>query len=106
MVMLVYDCELPYDFTNNITKAFGNNMVFVPLDASNDGAGGGYAFFTSDVNQDDVVDLADCSDIENDAFNFVNGYVVTDVNGDLVVDLTDLAYCDNNAGNFVTVIQP
>ncbi|MFZ1322903.1 MAG: hypothetical protein WAT71_15205, partial [Ignavibacteria bacterium] len=103
---LVYDCELPYDFTNNITKAFGNNMVFVPLDASNDGAGGGYAFFTSDVNQDDVVDLADCSDIENDAFNFVNGYVVTDVNGDLVVDLTDLAYCDNNAGNFVTVIQP
>ncbi|MBS1517406.1 MAG: hypothetical protein JSS91_04900 [Bacteroidetes bacterium] len=100
---LLYDCELPYNFTNNITKAFGNNMVFVPADA---GGGGGYAFFTSDVNQDDVVDLTDCGDIDNDAFNFTTGYVVTDVNGDEVVDLTDLGYCDNNSANFVSVIAP
>lgn len=104
---LVYDCELPYNFTDNITKAFGNNMVFVPGDGSgSSGAGGGYAFFTSDVNQDDVVDGFDCSAIDNDAANFATGYLDTDVNGDEIVDGFDLAYCDNNSANFVAASTP
>lgn len=92
-----------YDFTSASSQALGNNMVFVSAD--NVGPGG-WSTYTSDVNQDDVVDITDCSDIDNDAFNFVSGYVVTDVNGDGVVDLADLAYCDNNAGNFIVAITP
>ncbi|MBK8983406.1 MAG: hypothetical protein IPM38_14060 [Ignavibacteria bacterium] len=92
-----------YDFSSASSQALGNNLVFVSAD--NVGPGG-WATYTSDVNQDDVVDLTDCSDIDNDAFNFLSGYVVTDVNGDEVVDLTDLSFCDNNAANFVSAITP
>ncbi|MBK9334493.1 MAG: hypothetical protein IPM96_19330 [Ignavibacteria bacterium] len=92
-----------YDFSSASSQALGNNLVFVSAD--NTGVGG-WSTYTSDVNQDDVVDLTDCSNIDNDAFNFLSGYVVTDVNGDEVVDLTDLSFCDNNAGNFVSAITP
>lgn len=103
---LVYDCELPYNFTDNLNKAYGGNMIFVPGDANSEGVGGGYAFYTSDVNQDDVVDGFDCSAIDNDAANFAEGYLATDVNGDMIVDGFDLAFCDNNSANFVAAITP
>ena len=75
-------------------------MIFVA------GANSGWATYTADVNQDDVVDLTDYGIIDNDAFNFVGGYVVTDVNGDMVVDVTDLGFSDNNAFNFIGAIVP
>ncbi|MBK8982356.1 MAG: hypothetical protein IPM38_08570 [Ignavibacteria bacterium] len=86
-----------YDFTTSVGQAFGSNMVVVSGEAS---------FYSGDVNQDGVIDLSDGSDVDNDAFNFVSGYVNTDVNGDGVVDLTDAAYVDNNALNFVGVVKP
>ena len=86
-----------YDFTTSVGQAFGSNMVLVSGEAS---------FYSGDVNQDGVIDLSDGSDVDNDAFNFVSGYVRTDVNGDDVVDLTDAAYVDNNAFNFVGVVKP
>lgn len=88
---------LSYDFTTAASQAFGNNMVLV---------GGEYSFYTGDPNQDGTVDASDVSLIDNDAFNFVSGYVVTDLNGDQSVDGTDLAYGDNNAFNFISVIRP
>gem|GEM_PF-1110502 len=86
-----------YNFKTGLGQAFGSNMVLVSGNAS---------FFSGDVNQDGVIDLSDGSDVDNDAFNFVSGYVRTDVNGDDVVDLTDAAYVDNNAFNFVGVAKP
>lgn len=88
---------LSYDFTTAATQAYGNNMVSVS---------GEWSLYTGDVNQDGVVDLADDALIDNDAFNFVTGYVVTDLNCDNIVDLTDEAYADNNTYNFITVVKP
>ncbi len=44
--------------------------------------------------------------IDNDAYNFVTGYVVSDVTGDEVTDGSDAAIVDNNAYNFVTKATP
>ena len=89
--------NLNYDFTTSASQAFGSNMIQV---------GGKWCIFSGDVNKDGIVDLADGSDIDNDAFNFASGYLVTDVNNDQVVDITDAIYADNNASVFVSVIQP
>jgi hypothetical protein len=86
-----------YDFTVSPTQAYGNNMFDL---------GGRMAFYTGDANQDGVVDGTDAGLIDNDAFNFVSGYVSTDLNYDDIVDATDASLADNNAFNFVGVIRP
>jgi len=86
-----------FNFKSAGSQALGSNQVLV---------GSSYSTYTADVNQDGVVDVTDYSITDNDANNFVAGYVVTDVNGDEVVDVADLGYCDNNAANFVGAIVP
>ncbi|HRB00138.1 MAG TPA: hypothetical protein PK294_06855 [Ignavibacteria bacterium] len=89
--------SLTYDFTTAASQAFGNNQVLVS---------GEYSIYTGDVNQDEVVDVTDLGLIDNDASNFVTGYVVTDLNYDNVVDVTDASFADNNAAGFVSVSKP
>lgn len=89
--------EINYNFTSSSSQAFGNNMIL---------KGTKYCIFSGDVNQDGTVDLTDLSLIDNDAYNFVSGYVSTDLTGDNFVDLDDLSIADNNAYNFVSVITP
>lgn len=89
-----------YDFTNSISNAFGNNMKQIdemPIR---------YAIYSGDVNQDGAVDITDGTLIENDAFNFITGYIVTDLNGDGAVDIADQTIADNNAFNFVAKVTP
>ena len=86
-----------YDFTTSPTQAYGNNMYDLI---------GSMALFTGDANQDGTVDGSDAGLIDNDAFNFVNGYVSTDLNYDDIVDATDASLADNNAFNFVGVVRP
>ena len=62
--------------------------------------------FSGDVNQDNTIDASDLALIDNDATNFISGYVVTDLTGDDFVDGTDFAIADNNAANFVGAITP
>lgn len=88
---------LVYDFTDNITKAYGSNMAPV---------GTKFGLFSGDVTQDGTVDATDVSLIDNDAVNFVSGYVVTDITGDNFVDASDFSIADNNAANFVSVSRP
>lgn len=88
---------LIYDFTDNITKAYGSNMAPV---------GTKFGLFSGDVTQDGTVDATDVSLIDNDAVNFVSGYVVTDITGDNFVDASDFSIADNNAANFVSVSRP
>jgi len=88
---------LNYDFTDNITKAFGNNMVQKSSK---------FCLYSGDVNQDGIIDIDDNQFIDNDAFNFGSGYVVSDVTGDELVDLADASIADNNALNFVGKITP
>ncbi|HRI84317.1 MAG TPA: choice-of-anchor D domain-containing protein [Ignavibacteria bacterium] len=89
-----------YDFTSSLSQAFGNNMKQVNTSPDR------FAIYSGDVNQDGVIDLADGSLIDNDAFNFASGYLPTDVNGDGVIDLADGVYADNNGFNFVSKIAP
>jgi hypothetical protein len=91
---------LNYDFTNSSSQAFGNNMVQVDASPIK------FAIYGGDVNQDGTVDATDVSTIDNDAANFVSGYVVTDLTGDDFIDGTDFAIADNNAANFVSAITP
>lgn len=88
------------DFTGNISSAYGNNMVLVDTSPAR------YGIYAGDVDQNGSVDISDVSEIDNDAFNFVSGYVPSDLNGDNVSDVTDLALCDNNVFNFVGAVMP
>ncbi|MBV6477583.1 MAG: hypothetical protein HGGPFJEG_00322 [Ignavibacteria bacterium] len=88
-------------FSVDAIYAFGNNEIQVDSSPYNV-----FAFFSGDVNQDGVIDATDAGAIDNDAFNFMTGYVNTDLTGDDVVDATDAAIADNNAFNFVGKVTP
>jgi hypothetical protein len=89
--------SLIYNFTTAQTQAFGDNMKL---------KGTKWVIFSGDVNQDGAVDATDVQTIDNDASNFVTGYVQTDLNGDGFVDGSDFTIGDNNAANFVGKITP
>jgi len=86
-----------YDFTSDQSQTYGNNSKLIS---------GAWCFFSGDVNHDGSIDGSDLSSIDNDASNFLSGYVVTDLNGDGIVDGSDLLIADNNASNFVTKLTP
>lgn len=88
---------LNYNFTASQNKAFGNNMIL---------KGTKWAFYSGDTNQDGAIDLSDLSEIDNDSFNFLSGYVQGDLNGDYTVDLSDAEIADNNANQFISKIIP
>ena len=92
--------EDSYDFRTDDSKAFGDNIITVDVTPIR------FAIYGGDINQDGTVDLSDLSLIDNDAFNFVSGYVITDMTGDNFTDLSDYALADNNAANFVSVVTP
>jgi subtilisin-like proprotein convertase family protein len=89
-----------YDMSVNPVFVFGQNVVQVRLSPAR------YAIYSGDVNQDRAVDATDVSMIDNDASNFLGGYVLTDLTGDNFVDGTDFAIADNNAANFVIAVIP
>ena len=89
--------SVSFDFTSDSSKTFGHNVIKT---------GTIYSFYSGDVNQDGGINALDISSVDNDAFNFVSGYVVTDVTGNNVTDASDLAITDNNAFNFVGKITP
>jgi len=89
---------ISYNFTNAATKAYGNNMKSV--------AGGYWAFYGGDVNQDDIVDSGDMIPIDNLSSLFTYGYLPEDANGDGIIDSGDMIIVDNNSSNFVTAVTP
>lgn len=97
---LPFTSFLQYNFTLSSGSAHGNNMIQVDTGPNK------FAIYSGDPNQDGSVDLDDGSLVENDAFNFVSGYVKTDINGDNFVDISDLSFITNNSFNFVGKITP
>jgi len=95
-----FTSQLEYDFTPTLSAAFGNNMIRVDLSPTE------HAIYGGDVNQDGVVDGTDGAMVDNDALNFITGYVVSDANGDGITDGSDAALVVNNAFNFVSKITP
>lgn len=86
-----------FDFTTSQSQAFGSNQIQIES---------AWCIYSGDVNQDEVIDASDMSEIENDAYNSVSGYVRTDLTGDDFVDAADMSIVDNNAFNSVSVIHP
>lgn len=92
--------NINYDFTRASSRAFGNNLTKI------DNTPDRFAIYSGDISQDGNIDAEDIALTDNDAFNFISGYVVTDVTGDNAVDANDLAVVDNNVFNFVSLIRP
>lgn len=86
-----------YNFTDNSSKAYGNNLKKV---------GSNWCIFTGDVNQDGFVNQTDLISIANEATTYSSGFKTNDLNKDNFVDLNDLILCDNNAFNSVSVKKP
>lgn len=86
-----------YNFTVNSSQAYGNNLKF---------KGERYTIYSGNTNQDAIIDASDISEVDNDAFNSLSGYVRTDLTGDYIVDAQDLSIVDNNAYTSVLVIRP
>lgn len=86
-----------YNFTSSGGKAYGSNLILV---------GGRYCIYSGDVDNDGSVTLTDFGLIDNDALNFVTGYVDTDLTGDYAVDIADVTIADNNLSNYIGVISP
>jgi hypothetical protein len=91
---------LNYYFINSAASAFGNNQVQVDASPLR------FAIYSGDVTQDGTVDATDLSLIDNDASNFLSGYLATDLNGDRFTDGSDYLIADNNAYNFISAVKP
>jgi hypothetical protein len=76
-----------YNFTDAITKAYGNNMKQV---------GSAFVFWGGDANQDGFVNGYDYDEYKLQ-FGF-DGYKSCDFNGDTFVDGYDLPIVNNNLG--------
>jgi hypothetical protein len=87
-----------YNFTTAANKAFGDNMKEVES--------GVWAFYTGDLNQDDLIDLTDYSIWETDNNNFEFGNFPTDLNGDGLVDLSDYSIWESNSNAFIFSFYP
>jgi hypothetical protein len=87
-----------YNYSDIAIKAFGSNLVQM-ID-------GKWAIYGGDVNQDGVVDAGDLSVTDNDAANFLTGYIAADVNGDGLIDTNDIDLINSNSTSFVATKIP
>jgi hypothetical protein len=88
---------ISYNFSTSAGQAYGNNLKSVS---------GKFVIFGGDVNQDGLVDASDFVAIDNDAANFISGYLANDVNGDGTVNLADIILAGANASLFIAKITP
>lgn len=89
--------SMSYDITDNISKAYGNNLQL---------KGSKYCLYSGDVNKDGIIDASDLSEVDNGTILFLKGRNPADLNGDEVVDVSDLSIVDNNSNLNVAVIRP
>ena len=91
-----------YDFSTALAQAYDDGIN--PPMASV--AGGKFAFYGGDVNQDGTVDASDMAEVDNDNAIFAFGYNKTDVNGDGATDASDISIVDNNQALFLFYARP
>ena len=87
-----------YDFTTDNLQSYGPNMVEV--------ATGVWAFWSGDVNQDELVEATDYTTVENDAVGFVSGYFPSDLTGDAITEAADYSLIENNLPFFLASLHP
>lgn len=91
---------LNYNFSDSLSKAYGNNMITA------DASPVRYAVYGGDTDGDGSIDASDVSIVDNDAFNSASGYIQSDLTGDNFTDAQDVSIADNNAFNLVSVVSP
>lgn len=89
--------SISYNFSSDAAQAYGNNLKLIS---------GKYVLYGGDVNQDGIVDAGDMVAVDNDAKNFISGYVATDTNGDGTINITDGTLIQNNGAIFVAKLIP
>ena len=80
--------QLTYDFTTASSQAYGNNMKEVATDV--------WAFYSGDLNQDDLVDSQDYVFWEGKYLEGAFGEEPSDLNGDGLVDAQDYIIWEGN----------
>ncbi|MBP9098445.1 MAG: hypothetical protein KBF74_06490, partial [Ferruginibacter sp.] len=91
-----------YDFSTALAQAYDDG-VNPPMASV---AGGKFAFYGGDVNQDGTVDGSDANDIEIGANNFDYGYNAADANGDGETGGQDANIVEINANLFLFYARP
>lgn len=86
-----------YDFTDDSTKAYGNNMHKT---------NSMWGIISGDVNRNGNVTLTDIIDVYNSSATFESGYIAADVNGDKNVNLNDILAAFNNSAMFSQAVTP
>lgn len=90
-----------YDFSDQLAKAFGENMVQIDSNPVR------FGLYSGDVNQDKIIDLTDVISIYNKSILFITGsFIQEDLNGDKIVDISDISTCYNNTRKFIGSILP
>ena len=102
--------KLPVMFTSTTAYDFSSAMVQAYDDGVNPPmasvAGGKFAFYGGDVNQDGGIDASDQGDVDNDVSLFAFGYNTTDATGDGSTDASDMQVVDNNLPLFLFYARP
>jgi hypothetical protein len=104
--VLLSSTLLNYNFTDFITRAYGDNMTSL--------GDGNFAFWSGDASdanagrgiQDGVIESQDYSDIENGVQAIMTGYVPEDLTGDGVVESSDYSLIENNIATLKFLLRP
>ena len=87
-----------FDFSTAAAQAYGANQTLLET--------GIYGLHSGDVNQDELIESSDYTQMENDVLQFLFGYQPTDITGDGLVESSDYALMENNLLQFLFVIKP
>jgi hypothetical protein len=105
---VVISSRTAYNFSDNITKAFGNNMIRTADNLF-------WAFYSGDISdaattqiglQDGLIESQDYGDMENALSIYLSGYVYEDITGDGLVESEDYSTIENNLSMLVSSIHP
>ena len=86
-----------YNFTTSAAQSYGGNMKL---------KGGKYCIYSSDLNQDGIVDGMDNSIVSNFAYSGTTGLIPADLNGDRIVDAEDINIAETNSSILVVTVTP
>jgi uncharacterized repeat protein (TIGR03803 family) len=95
---VVVSNNMLFDFSTAAAQAYGSNQTLLEA--------GIYGLHSGDVNQDELIESSDYSQMENDVLQFLFGYQPTDITGDGLVESSDYALMENNLLQFIFVIKP
>ncbi|MBE0640110.1 MAG: hypothetical protein IH598_16475 [Bacteroidales bacterium] len=95
---VLFGGSITYDFTDALSKAYGNNQKDL-LD-------GNFAIFAGDVNQDGFINVADRSLVQSALLALEKGYLIEDTNADGTVNVLDRTLVQTGLLNFVIRVTP